>query len=232
MKRIILITGSNRGLGKATGLKLCENGHEVIFTSRNLNNLKAIEQEVQAKKYNASFFELDVCNLDSIINLKKEIQKKYDHIDTLINNAGILNDRNESILNLDHQLLHQTMNTNLFNPLYMIQQFQGLIKKSSNGVIVNISSVLGQLESMATGMPSYRISKCAINAVTKVVSEELRDFNIKVNSIHPGWVQTDMGGSEASLTIDEAVPGLVWAATLDQDGPTGKFFFNQKEIPW
>ena len=130
MKRIILITGSNRGLGKATGLKLCEYGHEVIFTSRNLNNLKAIEQEVQAKKYNASFFELDVCNLDSIINLKKEIQKKYDHIDTLINNAGILNDRNDSILNLDHQLLHQTMNTNLFNPLYMIQQFQGLIKKS------------------------------------------------------------------------------------------------------
>lgn len=232
MKRVILITGSNRGLGKATGLKLCENGHEVIFTSRNLNNLKTIEQEVQAKNYNASFFELDVCNLDSIINLKKEIQKKYDHIDTLINNAGILNDRNDSILNLNHQLLHQTMNTNLFNPLYMIQQFQDLIKKSSNGVIVNISSVLGQLESMTAGMPSYRISKCAINAVTKIVSEELRDYNIKVNSIHPGWVQTDMGGSEASLTIDEAVPGLVWAATLDLDGPTGKFFFNQKEIPW
>ena len=232
MKRIILITGSNRGLGKATGLKLCEYGHEVIFTSRNLNNLKAIEQEVKEKKYNASFFELDVCNLNSIQSLKKEVEKKYDYIDTLINNAGILNDRNDSILNLDHQLLHQTMNTNLFNPLYMIQQFQDLIKKSSNGVIVNISSVLGQLESMTTGMPSYRISKCAINAVTKVVSEELRDFNIKVNSIHPGWVQTDMGGSEASLTIDEAVPGLVWAATLDQDGPTGKFFFNQKEIPW
>lgn len=232
MKRIILITGSNRGLGKATGLKLCEQGHEVIFTSRKIDNLKLIEQEVKEKKYKASFFELDVCNLESIINLKKEVEKKYDHIDTLINNAGILNDRNESILNLNHQLLHQTMNTNLFNPLYMIQQFQDLIKKSSNGVIVNISSVLGQLESMTTGMPSYRISKCAINAVTKVVSEELRDFNIKVNSIHPGWVQTDMGGSEASLTIDEAVPGLVWAATLDQDGPTGKFFFNQKEIPW
>ena len=232
MKRIILITGSNRGLGKATGLKLCEYGHEVIFTSRKIENLKLIEQEVKEKKYKASFFELDVCNLNSIQSLKKEVEKKYDHIDTLINNAGILNDRNDSILNLDHQLLHQTMNTNLFNPLYMIQQFQDLIKKSSNGVIVNISSVLGQLESMATGMPSYRISKCAINAVTKVVSEELRDFNIKVNSIHPGWVQTDMGGSEASLTIDEAVPGLVWAATLDQDGPTGKFFFNQKEIPW
>lgn len=232
MKRIILITGSNRGLGKATGLKLCEYGHEVIFTSRKIENLKLIEQEVKEKKYKASFFELDVCNLNSIQSLKKEVEKKYDYIDTLINNAGILNDRNDSILNLDHQLLHQTMNTNLFNPLYMIQQFQGLIKKSSNGVVVNISSVLGQLESMTTGMPSYRISKCAINAVTKVVSEELRDFNIKVNSIHPGWVQTDMGGSEASLTIDEAVPGLVWAATLDQDGPTGKFFFNQKEIPW
>jgi NAD(P)-dependent dehydrogenase (short-subunit alcohol dehydrogenase family) len=214
MKRIIIITGSNRGLGKATGLKLCELGHEVIFTSRKLESLTSIKKEVEEKKFNASFYELDVCNLESI------------------NNAGILNDRNDSILNLNSKLLHDTMNTNLFSPLNMIQQFSDLIKKSSNGVIVNISSVLGQLESMTTGMPSYRISKCAVNAVTKVVSEELKENNIKVNSVHPGWVQTDMGGSEASLKIEESVPGLVWAATLDQNGPTGKFFFNKKEIPW
>ena len=187
---------------------------------------------MKKKKFNASFYELDVCNLGSIKSLKTEILKKYDHIDTLINNAGILNDRNDSILNLNSKLLHDTMNTNLFSPLNMIQQFSDLIKKSSNGVIVNISSVLGQLESMTTGMPSYRISKCAVNAVTKVVSEELKENNIKVNSVHPGWVQTDMGGSEASLKIEESVPGLVWAATLDQSGPTGKFFFNKKEIPW
>jgi NAD(P)-dependent dehydrogenase (short-subunit alcohol dehydrogenase family) len=232
MKRIILITGSNRGLGKATGLKLCELGHEVIFTSRKIDNLNPIKKEVETKKFNASFYELDICDLGSIKNLKKEITKKYNHIDTLINNAGILNDRNDSILNLNSKLLHDTMDTNLFSPLNMIQQFNDLVKKSSNGVIVNISSVLGQLDSMTTGMPSYRISKCAINAVTKVVSEELKENNIKVNSVHPGWVQTDMGGSEASLKIEESVPGLVWAATLDQDGPTGKFFFNKKEIPW
>jgi NAD(P)-dependent dehydrogenase (short-subunit alcohol dehydrogenase family) len=232
MKRIILITGSNRGLGNATGLKLCELGHEVIFTSRNLKSLDETKAKVHDKGYTAGFYELDVKDKKSIQNLKTEIEKKYDHLDTLINNAGILNDRNDSILDVDQTLVKDTMNTNLYSPLFMIQNFKDLIKKSTNGIIVNISSVLGQLENMTTGMPSYRISKCALNAITKVASEELKAFNVKVNSIHPGWVRTDMGGSEASLSIDESVPGLVWAATLDQDGPTGKFFFNQKEIPW
>lgn len=232
MKRIILITGSNRGLGNATGLKLCEMGHEVIFTSRNLKSLDETKAKVHDKGYTAGFYELDVKDKKSIQNLKTEIEKKYNHLDTLINNAGILNDRNDSILDVDQTLVEDTMNTNLYSPLFMIQNFKDLLKKSTNGIIVNISSVLGQLENMTTGMPSYRISKCALNAITKVASEELKAFNIKVNSIHPGWVRTDMGGSEASLSIDESVPGLVWAATLDQNGPTGKFFFNQKEIPW
>ena len=112
----------------------------------------------------------------------------------------------------------------------MIQTFTSMLKKSSAGIIVNFSSTLGSLTDMGSGMPSYRISKCALNAVTKICATELE--GIKVNSIHPGWVQTDMGGKQASLTIAESVPGVVWAATLPKDGPTGKFFFNQKEIDW
>jgi len=230
MQRTILITGSNRGLGFATGLNLCKLGHQVIFTSRNIKNLDQAKEET--KNYKSDFYELDVLDIDSIKKLKLNLEKKYQHIDTLINNAGILNDRNDSLLKLNPKLLHETMNTNLFSPINMIQEFHDLLKKSKNAVIVNISSVLGQLDSMTTGMPSYRISKCSINAVTKIFSEEFKEDNIKVNSVHPGWVQTDMGGESATLTIEEAVPALVWAATLDQDGPSGKFFFNKKEIPW
>lgn len=232
MKRKILITGSNKGLGNATGLRLCELGHDVIFTARNIKSLDETKLHVKKKNFNASFFELDVKDITSIQNAKLKIEKEYDSIDTLINNAGILNDWSGSILDVEPSLVQDTISSNICGPLYLIQNFKDLLKKSSNGIIVNISSVLGQLENMGSGMPSYRISKCALNAITKVTSEELKAFNIKVNSIHPGWVRTDMGGSEASLSIDEAVPGLVWAATLDRDGPTGKFFFNQKEIPW
>ena len=232
MKRKILITGSNKGLGNATGLKLCELGHDVIFTARNIQSLDETKLHIKKKNFSASFFELDVKDISSIQNAKLKIEKEYDSIDTLINNAGILNDWSGSILDVESSSVQDTINSNLYGPLNLIQNFIDLIKKSTNGIIVNISSVLGQLENMGSGMPSYRISKCALNAITKVTSEELKAFNIKVNSIHPGWVRTDMGGSEASLSVDEAVPGLVWAATLDQDGPTGKFFFNQKEIPW
>ena len=236
-QRIILITGANRGIGNATGLELCKLGHTVIFTSRKLENLKAIKKICSDKSYKADFFELDVSSLSSIQQLKKSIKNKYDHIDTLINNAGILIDRDFPMQSVDDGIeampldkLQTTIQTNLVGPIMMIQTFADMLKKSTGGIIVNFSSTLGSLASMDGGMPSYRITKCALNAVTKICSSELE--GVKVNSIHPGWVQTDMGGKGASLTIDASVPGVVWAATLPKDGPTGKFFFNQKEIDW
>lgn len=235
--RIILITGSNKGLGNATGLELCRLGHSVIFTARNINSLDATKLICLEKKYTADFYELDVSHLASINKLKVNLSKKYNYIDTLINNAGILIDRNESICSNSHnqtmmslEQLNQTVQTNLIGPIMMIRSFADMIKKSSNGIIVNFSSVLGSLSEMGSGMPSYRITKSALNAVTKICASELE--GIKVNSIHPGWVKTDMGGEQASLTIEEAIPGIVWAATLDKNGPSGKFFFNKKEIPW
>ena len=168
---------------------------------------------------------------------KQAFAKHHQHIDTLINNAGILIDRDYPLQAVDDKIsampldkLETTIQTNLVGPIMMIQTFTGMLKKSSAGIIVNFSSTLGSLTDMGSGMPSYRISKCALNAVTKICATELE--GIKVNSIHPGWVQTDMGGKQASLTIAESVPGVVWAATLPKDGPTGKFFFNQKEIDW
>jgi NAD(P)-dependent dehydrogenase (short-subunit alcohol dehydrogenase family) len=232
MTRTILITGSYRGLGKATGLELCKLGHTVIFTSRDIAKLQPLQNFVKEKKYSADFLELDVENINSIQSAKTLIEKKYKKIDSLINNAGILIDRENSLSSLPQDLYDQTLKTNLLAPIQVTQEFISLLKKSENGIIVNISSTLGQLSTMMTGMPSYRISKCALNAFTKIMSEELKNDNIKVNSVHPGWVKTDMGGNQATMTIEQSVPGIVWAATLEKDGPTGKFFFNKKEISW
>ena len=234
--RIVLITGANRGIGNAVGLELCKLGQTVIFTARNINALDVTKNHCIEKGYKADFYELDVSKAESVQSLQINLIKKYDVIDTLINNAGILVDRDESIcpipkkktMSIDQ--LNQSIQTNLIGPIMMIRVFSDMLKNSKNGIIVNFSSILGSLSEMSSGMPSYRITKTALNAVTKICESELE--GIKVNSVHPGWVKTDMGGENASLTIEQAVPGIVWAATLDQNGPSGKFFFNKKEISW
>jgi len=234
--RIVLITGANRGIGNAVGLELCKLGHTVIFTARNINTLDVTKTHCIEKSYKADFYELDVSKAESVQLLQINLIKKYDVIDTLINNAGILIDRDESICPIPKKKtmsvdqLNQSIQTNLIGPIMMIREFSDMLKNSKNGIIVNFSSILGSLSEMSSGMPSYRITKTALNAVTKICESELQ--GIKVNSVHPGWVQTDMGGEHASLTIEEAVPGIVWAATLDKNGPSGKFFFNKKEISW
>jgi len=234
--RIVLITGANRGIGNAVGLELCKLGHTVIFTARNINTLDVTKTHCIEKSYKADFYELDVSKAESVQLLQINLIKKYDVIDTLINNAGILIDRDESICPIPKKKtmsvdqLNQSIQTNLIGPIMMIREFSDMLKNSKNGIIVNFSSILGSLSEMSSGMPSYRITKTALNAVTKICQSELQ--GIKVNSVHPGWVQTDMGGENASLTIEQAVPGIVWAATLDKNGPSGKFFFNKKEISW
>jgi len=234
--RIVLITGANRGIGNAVGLELCKLGHTVIFTARNINTLDVTKTHCIEKGYKADFYELDVSKAESVQLLQINLIKKYDVIDTLINNAGILIDRDESICPIPKKKtmsvdqLNQSIQTNLIGPIMMIREFSDMLKNSKNGIIVNFSSILGSLSEMSSGMPSYRITKTALNAVTKICQSELQ--GIKVNSVHPGWVQTDMGGENASLTIEQAVPGIVWAATLDKNGPSGKFFFNKKEISW
>ena len=234
--RIVLITGANRGIGNAVGLELCKLGHTVIFTARNINTLDVTKTHCIEKGYKADFYELDVSKAESVQLLQINLIKKYDVIDTLINNAGILIDRDESICPIPKKKtmsvdqLNQSIQTNLIGPIMMIREFSDMLKNSKNGIIVNFSSILGSLSEMSSGMPSYRITKTALNAVTKICQSELQ--GIKVNSVHPGWVKTDMGGENASLTIEQAVPGIVWAATLDKNGPSGKFFFNKKEISW
>jgi NAD(P)-dependent dehydrogenase (short-subunit alcohol dehydrogenase family) len=149
----------------------------------------------------------------------------------LVNNAGIYIDRN-SVFDTQIDTLQETMETNVYGVLRVTQALIPLMKKQNYGRIVNVSSGAGQLSDMQGGLPGYRISKAALNALTRIFASELQGTNILVNSVCPGWVKTDMGGSNAPLTPEQGVDTIVWLATLVDDSPTGKFFRNRKLIAW
>ena len=157
-------------------------------------------------------------------------------MDVLYNNAGIMIDegglRPGYVFDTDLKTVRKTLETNTLAPLRLCQVLIPLMRKNGYGRIINISSIMGQLEDMGGEAPAYRISKTALNAVTKLLAVETEDENILVNSAHPGWVKTEMGGKDAQISVDDAVPDLVYLATLPDKGPSGKFFFRKKEIAW
>jgi short-subunit dehydrogenase len=231
-KRIILITGANRGLGAATGIKLAEQGHHVIFTARNSHKLSTLKKQLSHKHSSVDFIPLDVRQPDSIIGAYQTIASHYPQIDTLINNAGIYTSGTVDISTINDQEILEAFNTNTLGPLKITQQFLPLIKKSPEGIIVNVSSGMGALAEMDGGSPAYRISKTALNVTTKLLHHELSWQGIKVNSVCPGWVRTEMGGPSATLSIDEGISGIIWAATLQKDGPSGGFYRHGQPLPW
>ena len=129
-------------------------------------------------------------------------------------------------------MLQETLETNSFGPFVLCQKFAPLMKKHHYGRIVNLSSGMGQLSEMNSGWPAYRMSKSALNAVTRIFADEYGDAGVLVNSVCPGWVRTDMGGPGAERMPEDAAKGIVWAATLPDDGPTGEFFRDGESIAW
>lgn len=231
-KRIILITGANRGLGAATGIKLSEQGHHVIFTARNSHKLSTLKKQLAHKHSSVDFIPLDVRHPNSITEAYHTIASHYPQIDTLINNAGIYTSDTVKISTINDQEILEAFNTNTLGPLKITQQFLPLIQQSPEGIIVNVSSGMGAIIEMDGGSPAYRISKTALNVTTKLLHHELSGQGIKVNSVCPGWVRTQMGGASATLSIDEGISGIIWAATLKKDGPSGGFFRHGKPLQW
>ena len=137
-----------------------------------------------------------------------------------------------SVVHVKIETINKALKTNTYGPLLMSQALIPLMQRNDYGRIINMSSGLGQLTDMADSYPAYRISKTAINALTRMFSEELKGYNILINSMSPGWVKTDMGGSQAPLTVEQGADTAVWLATLPDGGPTGKFFRERKEMAW
>jgi NAD(P)-dependent dehydrogenase (short-subunit alcohol dehydrogenase family) len=231
-KRVAVVTGANRGIGFETCRQLAKKGIHVILTSRDEVKGKAAAEKLQAEELDVSYHPLDVTNSDSVQRLAQFIKSEEGQLDILVNNAGILIDSSDSLLNTKIDTLHETINTNLFGPLLLCQALIPLMQQRNYGRVVNVSSGAGQLSDMSSGYPSYRISKTALNALTRIIANELKGTNILVNALCPGWVKTDMGGANASKTPEQGADTVVWLATLPDNGPTSGFFRDRHPIPW
>lgn len=232
---LAVVTGGNRGIGFEISRQLAKQGMQVILTSRDADKGAAAVAALAAEGLNVSSHVLDVASSESIAAFGRWLAETHGHVEVLINNAGIMidNSRGErSVLDATPATLHETMVTNVYGPLQLIQQVLPLMRKTGYGRIVNVSSGMGQLSDMGGGFAGYRLSKVSLNALTRMVNAELPDGNIKINTMCPGWVRTDMGGANAGRSPEQGADTAVWLATLSEHGPSGGFYRDRRPISW
>jgi NAD(P)-dependent dehydrogenase (short-subunit alcohol dehydrogenase family) len=231
-KRIALVTGANRGIGFEICRQLAKSGLTVILTARDESaGLRSVET-LQNEAVDVHFEVLDVQDEQSIRNLRENIETKWGRLDILINNAAILLDESYSTLQIPLDVMRRTLETNLLGPLYLCQTFMPLMKKNNYGRIINISSGMGAFSEMGSGYPAYRVSKTALNAMTKILAAEVYGSNILINAMCPGWVRTKMGGAGATRSVEKGAETAVWLALMGDGGPNGRFFRDRREIGW
>ncbi len=224
-----LVTGANKGIGLEVVRQLATRGWRVFLTGR---SLAAVRKAASPLGPAVVPVPLDITSRISIEAAFSVVSQAVTHLDVLVNNAGILDHDEGSVFELHPQRLRRMFETNTIGPLLVSQTFLPLLRKSESGRIINVSSGAGQLSDMGTWAPAYSISKTALNGVTGQFAAALRDSNIAVNSICPGWVKTDMGGPEAPLTVEQGVDTIVWLAAEAPQSMTGLFIRDRKPIPW
>ncbi|HEV2485927.1 MAG TPA: SDR family oxidoreductase [Terracidiphilus sp.] len=245
-QKVAFITGGNRGLGYQTALELGRSGIKVVIGSRSLVQGEQALAKLRAAEVDADVLLFDITRSASHQSAYSYFNSKYGRLDILVNNAGIAGgtfpgsgpEHRAADVPLD--LLHKVFETNFFSQVALTKALLPLIKKSPAGRIVNLSSILGSLTLHSDpNSPiyhaksfAYDASKSALNAFTVHLAYELRDTKIKVNSAHPGWVKTDMGGPQATLELSEGGKTSAALATLGDDGPTGGYFHLDQPIPW
>ncbi len=244
-KKIAFITGGNRGIGFQTALGL-KDVAKVVIGSRDLKQGELALEKLLAAGAEADALPFDVTQPASHQAAFDYFNSRYGHLDILVNNAGIAGGTfpgvgpEHSAADVPMALLRKVFETNFFAQVAVTKALLPLLRKSQAGRIVNLSSILGSLTLHATpGSPiynaksfAYDASKSALNAFTIHLAYELKDTKIKVNSAHPGWVKTDMGGSQAPMELEDGAKTSVALATLGEDGPTGGYFHMGKPLPW
>ena len=227
------ITGANKGIGLEVARQLAKRGFAVFIGARDMAKGRAAAHSLCEEGYEATFISLDVTDPLSIKQAAGTFSQKASHLDVLINNAAILDDHGEDILKLNAELLDRTLKTNVVGPILVIQDFLCYLQQSTAGArIINISSGVGSLASMKTYAPAYSISKTALNAVTCQFAAALTHPHIAVNAASPGWVRTDMGGANASRSVEQGADTIIWLATEAPLTETGKFWQDKKELAW
>jgi NAD(P)-dependent dehydrogenase (short-subunit alcohol dehydrogenase family) len=236
-RKIAVITGANRGLGLETARQLARLGLHVVLTARDAKAGAKALQELQAQKLDVELRKLDVASTEDAQALARYLRDQHGRVDVLVNNAGILPEatreagaKSSDPLKVSPVTVMEVFNTNTLGAIRLIQALVPLM--TSGARIVNVSSGMGALNDMNGGYLGYRISKAALNVVTRVFAHELTERGIKVNSVCPGWVRTDMGGSGASRSVEKGVETIVWLATAMEATHTGHFWRDRKKIPW
>jgi NAD(P)-dependent dehydrogenase (short-subunit alcohol dehydrogenase family) len=230
--KIVLITGANRGIGLEAARQLARRGCHVVVGARDQTSGRQAAEAVGAEGGRATFLPLDVSRSDSIRAAAAAFPGLAGHLDVLINNAGIYPDQGLTILTLPRDRLDQTFQTNTFGPLEVTQAFLPLLRRSAAARVINVSSGYGQLSGLAPDVPSYCLSKLALNGLTLLLARALQAESIAVNSMCPGWVRTAMGGPNAARSVEEGADTAVWLALDAPQELTGKFFRDREEIPW
>lgn len=241
--KVAFITGANRGIGYETAKRLGELGITVILGVRDLAKGQQAASQLQALGIHSEAITYDANAQEAARLAYDYLDRKFGKLDILVNNAGICIEPifgNNNSSSVSTQVLHETFQINLFSVVALTQTLLPLIKKSPAGRIVNLSSILASqtLHSMPNSPIdpakafAYNASKSALNAYTIHLAHELRDTPIKVNSAHPGWVKTELGGSHAPMEVADSYKTSVRLATLDESGPNGGFFHETDTLPW
>ncbi len=230
--KIALVTGGNKGIGLEICRQLAQRDITVILTARSHEKGFQVCESLKKERIYVEFRQLDVTAFDSFHGFAESLRTDFGRLDILINNSRILIDQELTGLTVTKEIFTKTLETNLYGPLFLCQVVIPLMKQNNFGRIVNLSSDLGALHKIGAGYPAYRVSKTALNAVTANLAAEVMEHNILINAVHPGWVRTDMGGQNAERSIEEGADTAVWLALLQDDGPTGGFFWEKKQFQW
>ncbi|MGD0073490.1 MAG: SDR family oxidoreductase [Candidatus Binataceae bacterium] len=230
-KKIAVVSGANRGIGFEACKQLARIGFKVVMTARDSAKGKAACEQLKKQGLDVIFHQLDPDDARSIEALARYLEKNFGKLDVLVNNAGILLPEDKPGTDVDLDTVRKTLETNVVGVLALSQAMIPLMRKHG-GHIINVSSDMASLADMVGGYLAYRVSKTALNAMTRVLASDLAGTKIRVNSMSPGWVRTDMGGDSAPLSVEQGADTITWLATTPDDGPTGGFFRERKPMAW
>jgi NAD(P)-dependent dehydrogenase (short-subunit alcohol dehydrogenase family) len=239
--KTVLITGANKGIGFETAKQLAQLGYYVYLGSRDkAKGEEAVKQLKALQLNNVEALEINVADIHSVKAAKATLAAKNESLDILINNAGIAGEQPQNISACDMVVLREVFDTNYFGAVQTTQEFMPLLRQSALPVIVNVASELGSLTIHTSPgrkpnwdiYNAYACSKTALNAFTIMLANELRDTSFKVNSVTPGYTATDLNQFQGMKTVEQGAKPIVKLATIGADGPTGKFFGEEGDVPW
>ncbi|MFA5955710.1 SDR family NAD(P)-dependent oxidoreductase [Hyphomicrobium sp.] len=238
MAKLALVTGANRGIGFAIARELALRGLRVVAGVRSAEKALQASTDFEAAGVKVEPAMLDVADAAGIPGALAEIERINGTIDVLVNNAAIMIDGpggfGASLFDMTDDVFRQTWNTNVLGPAATMRALLPGMMARRFGRVVNLSSRAGQLSGMGSGFPAYRVSKAALNALTRIAAAEAAASkeDVKINVCSPGWVRTGMGGADAPRSPETGADTAVWLATLDRDGPSGGFFEDRESLPW